>query len=142
MVSLESFLLNRIISDVSCGYPAGSIFYLRFQAEQNSFRVNCAWRLDNKKGTVTGWREFNEGPTSPLVLGLTQLIGSRIDELSTLDGGLLILRFNTGHVLYIFPDLTANYGDEGDSNWGLNDVENNTVYILDRNFGIRQVSYS
>jgi hypothetical protein len=129
-----------MVHDVPCGYPLGSLFYLHL-SDGISLRVNSAWRLDQRGGLNTSWRENNEGPQSPLVLGLSYLVSATIATAEFLATGVLCVTFVEGHILYLFADLTPEYLEEGNVNWAVVDSQNNVVYQYTNTLGWRNVPY-
>ena len=141
MVEIIGLLVGRRISEVVCGAPSGSVFYLEFPDGDEAFCVNCAWRLDHGEHVLTGWRESNDGSDSPLVSGLRKLTGATIEAVDTPMIGAIRIIFSSGHALFLLCDLTPQYDQEGDANWKYLDPANNKAYLMDRHLTLKEVPY-
>lgn len=98
----------------------------KFRGEYVLYLEYCPWRLDSADAVIASWNDSN-APKGPIITGLRQLIGTKIAYAEIISPGLdLILRFENGHVLRVFPDVAER--DDGD-NYSLS-IANGPTYIV------------
>ncbi len=84
----------------------------KYRGEVVLYIEDCPWRLDGPDAVIASWTDSN-APQGPIVTGLNQLVGQTIADAQITRPGLdLVLTFENGYVLRLFPDQSdPNEGD-------------------------------
>ena len=68
--------------------------------------IDCPWRLDAADAPLCGWHDDEDH----IIQQAAHLIGAHVTSVEVRRPGFdLILRFDEGHILRLFPDLRAFY---------------------------------
>ena len=98
----------------------------KFRGELVLYIEDCPWRLDSHDEVLASWTDSN-APRGPIVIEMKKLVGTRVVHVEVTHPGLdLLLRFDNGFVLRIFPDQSER---DGGDNYSLS-VADGLTYIV------------
>lgn len=106
---------DKVLRDKPLPYPNKNLApdLHKYRGQYVLYLEDCPWRLDGTDAVIASWMDSN-APNGPIVTGLKQLEGATITHVDLITPAFdLIVSFNNGLILRIFPDQVDP--DEGDN---------------------------
>ena len=144
LIKMVNLLKGQKVEKVISGGSNGSMLVFNFgENDDYCVFVYCVWRLEQKKKILSGWNESCDAKTGNLTLQTRALKNEIVKDVILTDFFDLKILFNSGKVLNVFCDVTAEYEPQSyDMNWCVCDIRNNICYSVNRSSVIVTDKYS